>query len=145
MFTDAVDLWLELTNVTDDHKQAKLALMLLTGKAFVWFKSRAYVAANLSWNVLKQDLHSSFRPADHNRLARTKLDQCRMTNPGSVNEYIAEFNARLHSCENVSTEEALHRFEQGLHSELAVLTFQHRYATLAEAQSGAQAAGLAWK
>ena len=64
----------------------------------------------LTWPVLRVHLYDSFRPADFERFARSKLHATRQKN-ADVTEYIAEFRHNFNRCANVSEPEALFVFE----------------------------------
>ena len=69
-FVDALENYWDLVNLSGANQRARYAETLLQEKARTWFSTKNYDLKTLLWVHLKDDLLSSFRPADYSRQAR---------------------------------------------------------------------------
>ena len=76
---------------------------------------------------------SAFRPTDYKRIHRRRLHAVKQRSPNGVTQYINEFNDALVACDDVSDQEALFLFEEGLHPQLVLTVYTGKYGTLSAA------------
>ena len=78
----------------------------------MWFRSKEFNLADLTWDDLKAELQTQFRPVDHLRRVRDQFAKCVQT--GGVHGYITAFHKILVQVSDASAAEALDRFVRGL-------------------------------
>ena len=73
-----MDTYFDLVEMHGGIQKARIASVLLEGKARTWFTVQGFAFNDenddipLTWHVLKQQLLMHFRPADYKRVARKK-------------------------------------------------------------------------
>ena len=76
-FVDSLEVYFELVDLKSEKQRARFASVLLTGKARTWYAVQDYdfddLDSPLTWEILREDLLTTFRPADYQRVARKKL------------------------------------------------------------------------
>ena len=86
-FVDSVDTYFDLVRMRGGIQKARIASILLEGKARTCFTVQGFAFNDkddnipLTWHVLKQQLLMHFQPADYKRVARKKLLAMHQTGP----------------------------------------------------------------
>lgn len=107
------------TSMSDDPSQVAYAASSLEGPAMQWWRSVDQAASRIggkpapsTWHEFAAALTQRFQAVNAERVARDKLLALRQD--GSVSQFIAQFQQLLLYCPDLSPEEQLHRFINGL-------------------------------
>ena len=92
--------------------------MLLTKHASIWLLSQAIDWSTIKYSKLKSEMHSYFRPADHECKACDELHQCIQQNAMSVTGYIMALCHAAQHIANLSPDKHLDKYLRGLKPQL---------------------------
>ena len=62
--------------ITDNVKQAQLAVTCLTGAAYMWYVTQQFDPATTTWRTLKAQLLQYFKPPDYTHKTHVDLNKC---------------------------------------------------------------------
>lgn len=109
-----VDTYFYLTGVPGEQ-QSIAASSFFVGHAALWWRMKIQnhgLAEVGSWEDLKQDLRQQFKPARAESEARDKLSKLRQK--GKLTFYVLKFRELIAQIPNISDDEKLNRFLEGL-------------------------------
>ena len=107
----SMNLYFAALNVTGNARTMRAALNL-SDEAAVWLRAQEFDLATITWPEFAERLRGAFRPADWQQRARDQLSRCVMKE--SVSGYTFAFRKALLRCTDVSPQEALYRYVNGL-------------------------------
>ena len=109
------ELYFQLTGATDQHVQAKMALLWLEHNAAIWWLTdhNNHPLEHLTWGVLHGLLEQHFRPIDASRYAPDEWATC-YQGKGSVHAYVDNFCHKLLYVHDTAPAEVLDCFLCGL-------------------------------
>ena len=91
---------------------------------------------SIPWNEFKRIFYSAYQCQNIQKVLRKKLASLRQT--GTITEYIHSFNHLINQIKNMSEDDKIDRFTEGLREETSVKVAFEEPATLAEAKALAQ-------
>ena len=62
--------------ITDNVKQAQLAVTCLTGAAYTWYVIQQFDSATTTWRTVKAQLLQYYKTPDYAHKARVDLNKC---------------------------------------------------------------------
>jgi len=107
-----LELWFQATR-TPRNQWIDQAVLLLEGTALTWWMHlHSQHAQPRYWNVFVLDITETFLSINDTRQARDSLE--RLTQTGSVSDYIAKFTHLLFRIGDISESETYYTFKKGL-------------------------------
>jgi hypothetical protein len=99
-------------------EQVDFAISFLRDVALIWAREwSSSEAHSSSWSEFKQQLFTRFRPVEATKTARAVLKTLKQR--GSVSDYCSHFSRILQSVTNMSMEDRIDRFIDGLNANIA--------------------------
>ena len=108
----SIERYLEIANL-GEHKWVDYAATLLRGEADTWWRQQELVGDCDEWTVFKARFLANFSPPNRLQLARDRLASLAQTS--TVASYVSQFQAAWSAVPSMVDEEALDRFQRGLH------------------------------
>ncbi|KAG2217584.1 hypothetical protein INT45_012440 [Circinella minor] len=108
----SVERYLEMVEL-EQTRWIDYTATLFREEADTWWRQQELLHANDDWVDFKKRFLANFSPPNHRQLARDRL--AALVQTGTVADYVTQFQASWSSVPMMGEEEALDRFQRGLH------------------------------